>query len=976
MLKLVCILFCACTLALQVYADSLPFDLRLGASCSSNGVQTKISVINRSAGCLNNLWAEARLDGRTNQVDSIKILPSGSQWSAAIDLGPAPASPGLRTILFELAWTDDTGRPHEVFRTISLTTGDIDPTASPLSVSGAMRTAGKVSAIVRTSKGPLTNVAVRLQLPQGLSTQDSVIWIPTLNTGDEHFVRFAISDPLSPPDTVHPVSVIADAESDGSRWTGSWIGSIGTITPLSDKFPWRAALIVIAIVAVTVRSALSGRKTGDAGATRQARLQTVTDAAVLAGITVFLFTILPLNYILKDTTVVGGDTPAHNYMVSHLRNQLLSGNGILSWASGWWAGFPMFQFYFPFPYIITALLSMVLPFNIAFKLISIAGMIGLPFAAYACARMMRMPAPGPAVMSLFSLLFLFDASNTMWGVNIYSTLAGMIANSMSFDIMLIVLGLTFQDSDRGKIRIITVLTITALVLSHFFTSIVAAATIAIFPFLKPGAGFKRALKVLLVEALLAFLLSAWWLLPLVAKRDFTAAFGTNWNVNFISTIWEGSRLIIPASLAALALGITLRARFVAIFCWMFALASALFVYGQSVSEVFVNVRLWPFILFALSALAAAGIGLASDKYMRHLPFAGVAAALILVALCLPYPLDARTWAKWNYSGLEENESGREVFKQLVMPLKGTPGRLAYDLHPDNERLGSSRVFECVPHLTGKPILEGGLVSGAWSSAFAYYIQSETSREPAGQPNMVRPSTFNMTNALEHLKLFDVRHFIARSAETKHALSQSPQWKLVRQYRGWNLYEREPDDSQLVYVPARDPLAVRTRNWQSQSLEWIYDIRNISQPYVFLSPSDTTDRRFTAPLGDDEFTAALRLADTSGVQRAAGTVQITRTLVSDSSIQFTTTGVGLPHIIKCSYYPNWKVRGADRIYMVTPCFMMVYPTQPDVELYYGYTPTDIAGWILTGLGGTMLIGLAFFRHYAGFRGNRRFENSIA
>jgi len=75
----------------------------------------------------------------------------------------------------------------------------------------------------------------------------------------------------------------------------------------------------------------------------------------------------------------------------------------------------------------------------------------------------------------------------------------------------------------------------------------------------------------------------------------------------------------------------------------------------------------------------------------------------------------RTWASWNYGGLETKDSW-PTFRALVMPLKGTPGRLANDLSPDNERFGSSRIFELVPSLIGKPILEGGLVKACCAGA--------------------------------------------------------------------------------------------------------------------------------------------------------------------------------------------------------------------------------------------------------------------
>jgi len=83
--------------------------------------------------------------------------------------------------------------------------------------------------------------------------------------------------------------------------------------------------------------------------------------------------------------------------------------------------------------------------------------------------------------------------------------------------------------------------------------------------------------------------------------------------------------------------------------------------------------------------------------------------------------------------------------------------------------------------------------------------------------------------------------------------------------------------------------------------------------------------------------------------ATGSARIELLEFSDMRIRFRTTGIGLPHIIKWCYFPNWQVRGASRVYMATPAFMAVYPEQEEVELYYGRTPADNVGRALTALG---------------------------
>jgi hypothetical protein len=88
---------------------------------------------------------------------------------------------------------------------------------------------------------------------------------------------------------------------------------------------------------------------------------------------------------------------------------------------------------------------------------------------------------------------------------------------------------------------------------------------------------------------------------------------------------------------------------------------------------------------------------------------------------------------------------------------------------------------------------------------------------------------------------------------------------------------------------------------------------------------------------------------------ASRARITRERVDEDRISFRTTGVGLPHIVKCTYFPNWRVRGARKVYWVTPGFMLVFPERPEVELYYGATTADIMGRWLSVLGLGLLAG---------------------
>jgi hypothetical protein len=226
----------------------------------------------------------------------------------------------------------------------------------------------------------------------------------------------------------------------------------------------------------------------------------------------------------------------------------------------------------------------------------------------------------------------------------------------------------------------------------------------------------------------------------------------------------------------------------------------------------------------------------------------------------------------------------------------------------------------------------------------------------------------MTNATRHLELLNVKHFIARWSGTREALAQLPnQWRLLREAQGWALYELLTHDGSYVYIPQFEPIALRCANRKVAALEWLYAIESLNQPFALLADGEAAGADIKHTCTVEEFVdhlAACRDKHTKSPLRQSPIPDthgaVTAAEVTDNCIRFRTSALGLPHIVKCSYYPNWKVRGADRVYWVTPGFMLVYPRQPQVELYYGWTFSDNVGRALTVVGALAFLAALWWR----------------
>jgi len=168
----------------------------------------------------------------------------------------------------------------------------------------------------------------------------------------------------------------------------------------------------------------------------------ILNAAILIVIFLFLLSYFKPSLILLDTTTSGGDTGSHNYLLWYLKYGLLPKGRLSGWSPGWYAGFPMFQFYFVLPFLLMVLLSYLAPLWVSFKIVTVLGTFLMPVAAFVAMKLMKFNFPAPILAALFTLPFLFMEANSMWGGNIPSTLAGEFSYSISFAFAIIFLGQT------------------------------------------------------------------------------------------------------------------------------------------------------------------------------------------------------------------------------------------------------------------------------------------------------------------------------------------------------------------------------------------------------------------------------------------------------------------------------------------------------------------------------------------------------
>ena len=251
---------------------------------------------------------------------------------------------------------------------------------------------------------------------------------------------------------------------------------------------------------------------------RRPTVASIATLVAVAGAALFIFVQLQPGLLFTDTTANGGDMGAHVWGPAFMRDHLLPHGRITGWAPDWYAGFAFPTFYFPLPSLLIVLLDVLLPYEVAFKLITVSGLVSLPVAAWAFGKLAGLKAPGPACLAAATLPFLFDRTFTIYGGNIASTLAGEYSYSISLSLAMVFLGVFARMLETGKHRALAAALMALTLLSHVVPTFFAVVGAVVLILMRPSV--RRTVDTAVV-GILSGLLTAFWALPFLFRLPYT-----------------------------------------------------------------------------------------------------------------------------------------------------------------------------------------------------------------------------------------------------------------------------------------------------------------------------------------------------------------------------------------------------------------------------------------------------------------------
>ena len=259
----------------------------------------------------------------------------------------------------------------------------------------------------------------------------------------------------------------------------------------------------------------------------------------------------------------------------------------------------------------------------------------------------------------------------------------------------------------------------------------------------------------------------------------------------------------------------------------------------------------------------------------------------------------------------------------------------------------------LPFFSGRSTLEGLYIQSSISSPFVFYLQSEISDTPSCPLSLYNYSRLSPESAIRHLRLFNVSEIITVTDKVRKAFEESKRFIKEIDIGPYSIYKVKEDLNGYVEVLRYEPVLLITDNWKDRSFKW-FRFKGKEPLLVFKDHLDNIDKERFNQIFYEDIPEHIRPIPIAIPDSKNKRIDCT---IYPQKIVIHTPYIGLPHLLKISYHPRWKIRGADRIYLVSPCLMLFYPQSEHLELQFGYNVVDLLGY---GLSTITLISILVFR----------------
>jgi hypothetical protein len=323
------------------------------------------------------------------------------------------------------------------------------------------------------------------------------------------------------------------------------------------------------------------------------------------------------------------------------------------------------------------------------------------------------------------------------------------------------------------------------------------------------------------------------------------------------------------------------------------------------------------------------------------------------------------WARWNFTGYEGKSAYGEYYgvvqtmKQLGEDSTQGCGRALWENSGELNKYGTTMALMLLPFWTDGCIssMEGLFFEAAGSTPYHFITAAAMSKQSSNPVRELRYDNNDAAIGVRYLQELGVKYFMGFTPEAIAQASQQEGLTEVARSGPWVVYRVANSD--VVTPLATQPVVANISSsnprerWLEIGTSWFQHPETWTTPIADDGPSEwqRIDVAIEESKREGEPNSNNRRVDVVKPATALTPVPLEPVVVSnvsigEESVRFSVDKIGVPVLVRVSYFPNWKVDGATGPYRVAPNMMVVIPTSTNVNMHYGWNMIDYVAYLLS------------------------------
>jgi len=280
------------------------------------------------------------------------------------------------------------------------------------------------------------------------------------------------------------------------------------------------------------------------------------------------------------------------------------------------------------------------------------------------------------------------------------------------------------------------------------------------------------------------------------------------------------------------------------------------------------------------------------------------------------------WLNWNFSGYESKNNWADITTLYEGLDTLEPGRVMWEPNSDLNKYGTPMVLMTIPMFTDHQSVEGLYFDSSITTPFHFLTVSGLAERPSNPVGGLTYINGEFDKGFRLMEDLGVDYFIAYTSSIKDKANKDENFNFLFSNEVFNVYSINSEKVELV----EDNLYI------FESLDFYERLRNA----VLREGGEQSFFEAAYKSFKDELN--YKIIENYDTSFADPSDRNTELLISDLNIQnelitFKTNKPNQLHLIKVSYFPNWKIKNGYGPFRISPSFMAVVPKDELVEIKF-------------------------------------------